>query len=177
MKRYIYVDNSNVFIEGQRYSAVIKDMAFNIHDAIERKIFDFNWNIDYGKLHTFLCRGINDIACVKLWGSPPPGDSFWAMVKEKGFEVTTYDKDYGKEKKVDTAITHCITKDAYTIIDKLNSEIILVAGDKDYVPMVEGLKNDGFFITIAFWNHAAKELQKVAATFIDLNPQIKKIKK
>jgi len=71
-KGYTYIDNSNVFIEGQRHSAVSKGFAIDIIDAIDRRIFDFSWKMDYGKLHEFVCgEGIN-IGCAKLWGSPPP---------------------------------------------------------------------------------------------------------
>ena len=52
---YTYVDNSNIYIEGQRLAAVKKGMAIRLQDAFDRKIFDFTWNVDYGKLHAFLC--------------------------------------------------------------------------------------------------------------------------
>lgn len=42
------------------------------------------------------------------------GDTFWKMVERQGFEVKTYDRSVsGKEKKVDVAIAHAMTKDAY----------------------------------------------------------------
>ena len=94
------------------------------------------------------------------------------MVEHKGFEVVTYDRNVaGKEKKVDVAIAHAITKDAYTEIakDKENSEIVLVAGDKDYVPVIDDLKSGGFTIVVVFWEHAAKELKEAASKFISLN--------
>jgi hypothetical protein len=37
MISYTYVDNSNVFIEAQRVSAVAKGMAVNLHDAFDRR--------------------------------------------------------------------------------------------------------------------------------------------
>jgi len=51
---YTYVDNSNFFIEGQRAAAVEKGMALDIFDGIERRVFDYSWQPDYGKLHTLL---------------------------------------------------------------------------------------------------------------------------
>ena len=63
---YTYVDNSNVYIEGQRLAAVKKGMAMDLQDAFYRKIFDFTWNIDYGKLHQFLCGDKSEIGCAKL---------------------------------------------------------------------------------------------------------------
>ncbi len=99
-KTYTYVDNSNVFIEGQRNSAVKKGMAYNIFDAMNRGIFDFTWQIDYGKLHNLVCDGAKNIGAANLWGSPPPSDTFWKMVERKGFSVKTFDKSSaGKEKK------------------------------------------------------------------------------
>jgi hypothetical protein len=164
---YTYVDNSNVFIEGQRASAVAKGMAIDIEDAINRRIFDFTFQIDYGKLHNFLCGEKHEIGCAKLWGSPPPKDSFWQMVKSKGWDVKTYERSHGKEKKVDVAIAYQIAKDTPKL-DKANSEITLVAGDKDFIPVVQDLKSEGFNVTVAFWDHAAREMRE-AANFFSLN--------
>ena len=55
MKNYTYIDNSNLFIEGRRVAAVENGMAPNIYDAMNFRIFDHSWNVDYGKLHQFLC--------------------------------------------------------------------------------------------------------------------------
>ena len=170
MLTYTYVDNSNVFIEGQRVSAVKKGLAANIVDAMNRKIVDFSWNIDYGKLHELVCGDNNTIGCAKLWGSIPPSDQFWQMVERKGFKHVKYEKNFaGKEKKVDVAIAHQMTKDAYTIIDKATSEITLVSGDKDFCPVVEDLVGEGFNVCVVFWDHAAQELKDCATKFVSLN--------
>ena len=63
---YTYVDNSNLFIEGQRVSAVAKGMAVDIYDAIERQIFDFSWQPDYGNLHQLICGDRSEIGGAKL---------------------------------------------------------------------------------------------------------------
>ena len=55
MISYTYVDNSNVFIEAQRVSAVAKGMAVDLYDAIDRRVFDFSYKLDYGKLYEYLC--------------------------------------------------------------------------------------------------------------------------
>ncbi len=164
---YTYVDNSNVFIEGQRASAVSKGMAIDIEDAIQRRIFDLHWQLDYGKLHKFLCGDKHEIGGAKLWGSPPPSDTFWRMVESKGWQVKTYERSHGKEKKVDVAIAYQIAKDAVRF-DKANCEITLVAGDKDFVPVIQDLKSEGYNVTVAFWDHAAREMRD-AANFFSLN--------
>jgi hypothetical protein len=67
-------------------------------------------------------------------GSPSPGDSFWKMLDRKKFNPTVYEKNFANgEKKVDVAIAHRMSKDAYTIIRKDDDDILLVAGDSDFV--------------------------------------------
>ena len=69
----IYVDNSNVFIEAQRVSAVSKHMALNIYDAMNNRILDTTYRMDFGDLHYFLAG--NDPTKIKramLFGSRPP---------------------------------------------------------------------------------------------------------
>lgn len=171
MKSYTYIDNSNVFIEAQRVAAVNNGMVVDLQDSFDRRVFDFSYKLDYGKLYEYFCgENESEVGCAKLWGSPPPSDSFWKMVEKMGFQVVTYDRNAaGKEKKVDVAIAHSITKDAYTVIDKNDSEIVLVAGDKDYVPVIEDLKTEGFRVVVVFWDHAARELKEAATKFISLN--------
>ena len=171
MKSYTYIDNSNVFIEAQRVAAVNNGMVVDLQDSFDRRVFDFSYKLDYGKLYEYFCgENESEVGCAKLWGSPPPSDSFWKMVEKMGFQVVTYDRNAaGKEKRVDVAIAHSITKDAYTVIDKNDSEIVLVAGDKDYVPVIEDLKTEGFRVVVVFWDHAARELKEAATKFISLN--------
>ena len=170
MKTYTYVDNSNVYIEGSRIAAVKNGLAPDIVNAMNRFVTDTSWQLDYGKLHMFLCgNDKNEIGAARLWGSPPPSDTFWEMVRRKGFDVKTYEKSHGKEKKVDVAIAHRMTKDAYTIIDRNTDEITLVAGDKDFVPVVTDLVAEGFKVQVAFWGHGAKELRSVATSFLNLD--------
>jgi hypothetical protein len=55
MADWIYVDNSNVFIEGQRVHAVQQGMALSIHDAMQNRIVDPGYRISFGKLYQFIC--------------------------------------------------------------------------------------------------------------------------
>ncbi len=173
MKIFTYVDNSNLFIEGRRLSAVRKriDGVTNIYEAINLKTFDNDWSIDYGRLHEFLCGTDKlEIGGARLWGSPPPQDSFWSYVESKGFDVQTYERSGGKEKKVDTAIAYRIGKDAGQVVAKENDIIVIAAGDKDYMPCIDDLTSDGFKVHVAFWGHAAREVQEAATKFINLDP-------
>jgi uncharacterized LabA/DUF88 family protein len=133
-------------------------------------IVDRGWMLDYGKLYAYI-KGQETVA--KLWGSPPPGDSFWKMVNKAGFKTKVYNKNAGnKEKKVDVDIAATMMEDAYKTVDRDNDDILLVAGDSDFVPVVEKLIASGYKVEVAFWGHASSELRQAAANFSDLSPKI-----
>jgi len=48
-------------------------------------------------------------------------------------------------------------------------EITLVAGDKDYVPVVEKVRRRGLTFHVVFWDHAARELREACSAFVSLN--------
>ena len=54
MADFLYVDNSNLFIEGKRVAAVRNGLANDIHEAINKNIQDNSYFIDFGKLYQFL---------------------------------------------------------------------------------------------------------------------------
>ena len=169
----MYVDNSNVFIEGKRVSAVSRGLAMNIYDAMNNRILHQSYKIDFGRLHHFIAG--DDATSIKrcvLFGSrPPPNDSLWGIARRVGFEVIVEDRNVrNKEKKIDTGIVAAMVKDAYTIADKTNDTFTLVAGDADYVPSVRTLAEDGFKVDVVFWDHAAKELKEACSRFVSLDP-------
>ena len=178
MSELVYVDNSNVFIEGKRVSAVQKHMAPNVWDAASNNIFDNAYLIDFGKLHDFVAG--NDPTKIKramLFGSrPPPNDSLWRMAERAGFEVVVEDRNVAnKEKKIDTGLVAAMTKDAYTIADRETDTITLVAGDSDYVPAVRQMVEDNFAVDVVFWGHASNELKRVCTNFISLDEHLNTI--
>jgi uncharacterized LabA/DUF88 family protein len=175
MAEFVYVDNSNVFIEGKRVSAVEKGLAMNIFDAMNNKILDNAYRLDFGKLHNFVAG--NDPAKIRratLFGSrPPQNDSLWQIAKNVGFETVIEDRNVSnKEKKIDTGIVSAMTRDAYKNVDKAADTLTLVAGDADFVPPVRMLIEDGYRVEVVFWEHAAKELKETCSKFISLNPYL-----
>jgi len=155
------------FVKGRGRGFRVRHRQSAAVEAMNNGVVDNAWQIDYGKLYEFLC---GDDAVAQLWGTPPPGDSFWQMVGRKGFKTTVFHRNVAnKEKKVDVAIAHRMTKDAYTLIDKGKDELLLVGGDSDFVPVIEDLKSEGFNVEVAFWDHGAKELREAASKFISLN--------
>ena len=178
MAKFICVDNSNVFIEGQRVAAVKNGNALSIQDASDRRIFDSSYRLDFGKLYSFVARNGNaDAEHAMLFGSrPPPNDSLWAVAKSAGFELVIEDRNYAnKEKKIDTGIVAAMFEHAFTKADSSNDQFILVAGDRDYVPAVSRLVELGFTTNVVFWEHASQELKTVCSNFVEMNPHFSKL--
>lgn len=172
---YIYVDNSNLYIEGRRASAVAQGLAGNIREAMDGGILDHGYTISFGKLHEFLTG--NDLSKIRraaLFGSrPPPNDSIWQHATRAGFELHLEDRNVrNKEKKIDTGIATLLTKDAYKHGKPAEDLFVLVAGDADYVPTINELKADGYKVEVVFWNHAARELREAASRFVPLDPYL-----
>ena len=175
MAKYVYVDNSNVWIEGRRASAVENNLAFDIADAMENKTFDPNWKYDFGKLLELVGGKRNGLKKAYLFGSrPPQNDSLWEAARQGGFEVVVEDRNaQNREKKIDTGIAVRMMEDSYECIeDKSVDEMILVAGDRDYVPVVNSISKRGIRFVVYFWDHAATELKDHAAQFVSLNRHI-----
>jgi uncharacterized LabA/DUF88 family protein len=179
MKSLVYVDNSNVWIEGRHLAAVKNGLALDIMDAQENRICDPSWAFDFGKLLEFAGGEKKDIKRAVLFGSrPPANDSLWAAAKHKGFEVVVYDRNIkNKEKKIDTDIVATMVDDSFTIVDKDTDEMVLVAGDKDYVPAIEKICKRGIRFTVCFWDHAAAELKACCGQFVNMDPFLSHFKK
>ena len=115
MARYVYVDNSNVWIEGQRVSAVRKGLAIDIRDAMSRNVLDPSWRCDFGRLYELACPVTETIGRSALFGSrPPANDSLWARARSEGFEVVVHDRNVAnREKKVDVGIATMLLDDSH----------------------------------------------------------------
>ena len=180
MDKFVYVDNSNVWIEGKRVAAVEQDLAFDIWDAHHRDITIPNWKYDFGKLLTLVGGVKNGLKKAVLFGSKPPeNDSLWNAPKFSGFEVVVEDRNaQNREKKIDTGVVAAMMQDAMIAISNKNvqnTELVLVAGDSDYIPPVKVLIGFGFKVTVCFWNHASRELKDVASGFFSLDPYVEQL--
>ena len=168
---YLYVDNSNVWIEGMHEAAVQHGLAPDIWTAMDQKICDQGWKIDFGKLYEFAGGQRAEVGRAVLYGSrPPANDSLWEIAKRKGFEVVVHDRNVrNREKKIDTNIATDIVSDSYERMKPGQDEITLVAGDADYVPTALKMVGRGLKFTVVFWDHGSKELREAASEFVSLN--------
>lgn len=162
MAEYVYVDNSNVFIEGRKIAA---------HKNGVMNSFEFQFRLDFGELYDFIAEHDREkIARALLLGSrPPTNDKVWDVAERAGFEVVVLDRNSeNREKKIDTGLVAAMVRDAYTRAEK-SDVISLVAGDSDYVPAVDLLVADGFHVEVIFWSSASGELKRACSKFIELD--------
>lgn len=172
MALYVYVDNSNLWIEGMRLSAVRNGLASSVHDALARRVLDHSWKYDFGRLYRALCPEGQVIGRSSLYGSrPPANDSLWQLARDQGFEVSTFDRNFAnREKQVDVAIATQIMADSYERMAP-RDKVVLVSGDRDYLPTIANLSSRGFETLVAFWEHATgSELKQPPIDFFALDP-------
>lgn len=128
------LDNSNVFIEGKKFSARRKGIYRQAGD--QRDPQDPSWRLDFGKLLEFLAEGREIIDAILVGSRPPQNDSVWTSAKNSGFRVLTYDRAAsGEEKEVDTEIA-TQAAEIITLNRDQNGVLILGSGDRDFFPSV-----------------------------------------
>jgi uncharacterized LabA/DUF88 family protein len=175
MAEYIYVDNSNVFIEGKRIAAIKRGIARNMREANKNDVSDHSFRLDFGELYDFVAESNpNKVARALLFGSGiSENDKVWQIAERVGFEAVVVNRNAAnQEKKVDTGLVAAMVRDAYTKADKARDTISLVAGDSDYVPAVEILTRDGFNVEVVFWSSASSELKSVCSRFVELDKHL-----
>ena len=177
MSYFVFVDNSNVWIEGKVASAVAKGYAANTVEAHKNRIEDSSWRIDFGKLLSCVTGGNTaDIKKAVLFGSKPPhNDSLWKAIRAQQYEVNALNRNAaGKEKAVDTGIVAKIVRTLCK--EALEGDIfVLVMGDKDFIPALESIREDNCKSIVAFWDNASGELIAEADVYIDLTQKLNEI--
>lgn len=174
MTDFIYVDNSNFFIEGARISAVSRGLVPSLDEALSSRIIDQSYRIDFHKLYRLL---VADTAAgdtrARIFGSRnlSNGD-VWEEAARAGFEVIVHDRiPGGREKKVDTSLVLAMARDAYRN-GRSTDRFIIVSGDNDYCPAISQLRQDGFNVEVLFWSHAGRQIKHAANRFIPLDEHV-----
>lgn len=167
-KVHLFVDNSNVKIEGGRLRYARRNAGGKRGTHV-----DPTYQIDWGKfLHLVKSRENRLLAQLPiLYGSrPPPDDSIWEEIRREGFDVRLFDRNIrNKEKGVDVEIAMDVIERILETDDP--ATIVVAAGDGDYKGVVDRAKKRGWNVEIWFWGNAAAEM-KNASTFIDLDPAL-----
>lgn len=137
----ILVDNSNIFIEGQKCSAKRKGVIRA--QGEDRQPIDPSWRINFASLLVELADNRAIYKSILVGSRPPPKDAVWTMARSSGFEVITHDRDFNnKEKAIDTEIvaqgTRAICRSPSPGV------LVLASGDRDFIPLVKIAQDEGW---------------------------------
>jgi hypothetical protein len=173
-RSYVFVDDSNVFIEGQRAAASLKGS-----DAAGD-----TYRLDFGALLEFVRPKDGEVyfsdgdeTFPKVYGSEPPKlDSLWEQLRERHVDVKVFQKNFfGKEKRVDTEIVLDIGKLIYEMHPRpTGEELVVVGGDQDYQSSVERAEARGWRTRVVFWRTANSVLKR-RDDFVDLTPHLDRV--
>ncbi len=160
-KCVILVDNSNVFIEGQKASAKAKGIV-PATDA-DKQLSDISWRIDFAGLLGELAEGRPIFEAFLVGSRPPPKDAVWEMAKQGGFKVITHDRDFrNKEKAVDTELA---VQGAMAIAMAPEPGILVIAsGDRDFIPLVKMAQSRGWTAEMAAFESSFYDRGEMAKT-------------
>ncbi|XP_071085653.1 uncharacterized protein [Haliotis cracherodii] len=128
---WIFLDDSNFWIEAKKVKGYRLNKSFTEDPRLR---------IDVGGLANLISNG-RVVNHATLYGSePPPVDTVWKKIEEKGWEIKKHKRSEwtGKEKKVDTQIVADVTE---LVCDTQNREhgstVVIVSGDNDMSPCIE----------------------------------------
>src|SRR6266567_719352 len=160
---YLFIDDSNIFIEGQR-TAAFRDPA----DRTARHRF----RIDYGRMLEWICED-RTLTDVYLVGSRPPEmDTFWQVLPKKGIRPKIFDRHGGREKGVDhDRVAEMV--EASIVKEKEDGVIALVAGDGDYRSTLDRLNGKAWNLELYFWSSGCSPLIRNTPWYINLDPHFK----
>lgn len=121
---WIFIDNSNLFIEGQKFYAHKQKWIVRT---------DPTFRIDFGRMVLQVASGLK-ILDIKLYGSEPPAlDTLWQQLRKYQIDVKKFKRNiHNKEKEVDQQLVAdaveavCCNKDMCDI-----GTFIFVTGDRD----------------------------------------------
>jgi len=145
----MFIDNSNIFIEGQKYYASAQCLNLRVPQ-------DPRCRIDIGKLVNLALRG-RTLQHGSLYGSEPPAlDTMLRKIRDRGLNVEVFKKNFkGKEKEVDPAMS--IDAIAYAYESQARKcTVIIIAGDRDYCPLVRMLlkKKREWKVELVAWENS-----------------------
>ena len=151
---FIYVDDSNMWIEAKKLAA----NKLNL-----KCVEDPRLRLDIGKV-TDVVANNRKVAWGILYGSePPPIDSVWQKIRERGWKVITTQRSSftGKEKQVDHHMVADITALVSGCIVK--GKIVMVSGDADMIPAISKSLQMKWSTEIWMWGNGVSNALKQLA--------------
>jgi len=161
----VLVDNSNVFIEARKLSAVRLGLPAAMPGKAPQ---DWNWRVDYGGLLTHLAEGRKIRKAFLVGSRPPLNDGVWNMAQRCGFEVKTHDRDANnREKAVDTDL---VAQGTRIICMTSPAVLVIASGDGDFIPLVDVAHEAGWTVEMAAFKSAFSPMGAMAMKVDRIRP-------
>ncbi len=166
-KVVIVVDNSNVFIEGQKFSAKHKGVEKKPEDTRDPQ--DPSWRVDFGQLVSKVANGRKVSHAILVGSRPPKNDSVWKAAEQNGFQVTVHERSAAnKEKAVDTELVAQGTEIVCTVPNP--QYIAILSGDRDFIPLVKIAQKREWSVEMWAFKNAFNPTGEMAVTVDHINP-------
>jgi uncharacterized LabA/DUF88 family protein len=154
---YIFIDDSNIWIEGQKAQG----------QALQDADSDPRFRVDLGRF-VKMVKGDRNIAKAFLYGSiPPPNDSVWNAARKMNFKVQVFERSCGgKEKEVDVAMASDITEQVVELnyIDT-DCVFVIVTGDRDLKRPIDKVLKRSVPVELWSWERSlSREFRLMANT-------------
>ncbi|KAH6663936.1 hypothetical protein F5X68DRAFT_161167 [Plectosphaerella plurivora] len=145
---YVYIDNSNLWIQGQRTWASRHGLRT-----------DPVWRFDAGKVISLIESHLEPVeddeevrTQVNLYGSsPPPVDTVWRAIAAKNVSVSTFAR---------SALTGKDTRAVRDMMLGESSEFVIISGDSDLYPAAAAIAECGFVVHIWSWDNALASIYR-----------------
>ena len=132
---------------------------------------------NYQVLHEMLSFGEQSKAA-RIYGSFGSAAERHALIAETskaGFIPSFVKRLQDREKGVDTALVADLISDSFTSYEA-GDEVIIVAGDGDYVPAINRLMGRGVSVSVAFWDQGlAESLRWSGCNVVSLRSNLKNL--
>jgi uncharacterized LabA/DUF88 family protein len=153
MRWMLFVDGENLTIRAQEFA---KQDSLNLPDA-DRYLTDvFIWPQHWNPLapHIFPVKGVPAVRAyyyTSVIGDPPKLVTVREALRKLRFDPQVFKKDSRQNKSKGVDIT--LTKDMLSHAYSNNYEAaVLIAGDGDYIPLIEEVKRRGKNVYVAFFS-------------------------
>ncbi|KAJ3341783.1 hypothetical protein HDU93_004167 [Gonapodya sp. JEL0774] len=146
---HLFIDNSNVWIEAKKTVPILMELEVPELSPLR---------IDYGKLVDVVLKKRQLAKKGVLVGSEPPStDTLWQKFERKNLKVITHKRNsLNEEKGVDVELA----TQAGLVIgrEQQKGTILVIAGDGDYLPVVNAAFKNGWKAECWFWFRKAPRL-------------------
>lgn len=152
---WVYIDNSNLWIQGQRTYAEKNKMKVS---------WDPTWRFDVGRLKEILM-GQSGLTAeekmfevkVELYGStPPPVDTVWKAIESHNVKVNKFARSSwtNREKQVDNELNgDSIDQANKSFYQSVPAVFVIVSGDRDLLSAVTRITQKGFKVHLWSWKN------------------------